>query len=80
KMLVDAGADVIKVEPPEGDPFRRHTVNGALPPAGTDSPLFSYLNAGKRSVTRISEDLLLHADIVVLTTNRSDAASRGIDP
>ncbi|MCV7219333.1 CaiB/BaiF CoA-transferase family protein [Mycolicibacterium elephantis] len=80
KMLVDAGADVIKVEPLEGDPFRRHTVTGALPPVGTDSPLFSYLNAGKRSVTRLSDDLLSHADIVVLTANRGDAASRGIDP
>ena len=41
KILVDAGADVVKVEPPQGDPLRR-SGSGAL---------FDYLNAGKRSVT-----------------------------
>ena len=51
KLLVDAGADVVKVEPSTGDPLRRFTATGDVPPEGTDSPLFSYLNAGKRSVT-----------------------------
>ena len=51
KLLVDAGADVVKVEPARGDPLRRFTATGAVPPAGADAPLFSYLNAGKRSVT-----------------------------
>ena len=54
KLLVDAGADVVKVEPAGGDPLRRFTATGAVPPAGTDAPLFSYLNAGKRSVTAAS--------------------------
>ena len=40
KLLADAGADVVKVERPEGDPFR-HWGSGAL---------FEYLNTSKRSV------------------------------
>ncbi|MGE2727114.1 CaiB/BaiF CoA transferase family protein [Mycolicibacterium pulveris] len=79
KLLVDAGADVVKVEPAQGDPFRRYTLTGAVPPAGTDSPLFGYLNAGKRSVTSCSDELLARADIVVLTANRAEAPDRGVD-
>ncbi len=43
KLFVDAGADVVKVEPAAGDPLRRFTATGARPAAGADSPLFSYL-------------------------------------
>ena len=32
KLLVDAGADVVKVEPAAGDPLRRFTATGAVPP------------------------------------------------
>jgi crotonobetainyl-CoA:carnitine CoA-transferase CaiB-like acyl-CoA transferase len=67
KLLVDAGADVVKVEPVSGDPLRRFTATGAVPPAGADAPLFSYLNAGKRSVTAASDDLLACADVVIIT-------------
>ena len=31
KLLVDAGADVVKVEPAAGDPLRRFTATGAVP-------------------------------------------------
>ena len=67
KLFVDAGADVVKVEPPAGDPLRRFTATGAAPQAGTDAPLFSYLNAGKRSVTAASDALLRCADVVIAT-------------
>ena len=80
KLLVDAGADVVKVEPTGGDPLRRFTATGAVPAEGADAPLFSYLNAGKRSVTTISGDMLAGADIVIVTGTRSAAAERGIDP
>ncbi|RDH78526.1 CoA transferase [Mycolicibacterium moriokaense] len=79
KLLVDAGAEVVKVEPADGDPLRRFTATGAAPTAA-DSPLFSYLSAGKRSVTTISDGLLAGADVVIVTGNRSAAAARGIDP
>jgi len=75
KLLVDAGADVVKVEPTGGDPLRRFTATGAVPRSDTDAPLFSYLNAGKRSVTSASDELLAAADVVIMT-----ATDHGIDP
>jgi crotonobetainyl-CoA:carnitine CoA-transferase CaiB-like acyl-CoA transferase len=66
KLLVDAGADVVKVEPTGGDPLRRFTATGAVPTADADAPLFSYLNAGKRSVTSASDELVAHADVVIM--------------
>jgi crotonobetainyl-CoA:carnitine CoA-transferase CaiB-like acyl-CoA transferase len=51
KLLADLGADVIKIEPPDGDPARR---SGPFP-GGTADPdrsgLYLYLNTNKRSVT-----------------------------
>ena len=56
KLFADHGADVIKVEPPGGDPSRRHGPWGeaATSPQGAGSlersPLFLHLNTNKRSV------------------------------
>lgn len=56
KLFADHGADVIKVEPPRGDPARCHGPWGdaAAPPGDADgaehSPLFLHLNTNKRSV------------------------------
>ena len=56
KLFADHGADVIKVEPPGGDPARRHGPWGDAEsaPHGADSlersPLFLHLNTNKRSV------------------------------
>ncbi|MBP1688586.1 MAG: putative acyl-CoA transferase/carnitine dehydratase, partial [Deltaproteobacteria bacterium] len=50
KLLVDAGAEVIKVESPEGDPLRRWTASHTAIPAGADGALFQYLNASKHGV------------------------------
>ena len=44
-QLCDMGADVIKVEPPDGDPTRQM---GAR--AGTDSTCFAAMNRGKRGI------------------------------
>lgn len=69
KLLADAGADVIKVEPVGGDPLRRRAVYGeALD--GNDSALFRFLNASKRSIVGGSEDesiraLVREADLVI---------------
>lgn len=54
KLLADAGAEVIRLEPPGGDPMRRWKASAALglsPPLeqGRTSPLFHYLNGHKRS-------------------------------
>ena len=83
KLLVDAGADVRKIEAPQGDWLRRFSASGSAVPVGTDSPLFGYLNAGKRSVTSSAADVrseLAGADIIVVTASRSQAAQLGIDP
>ena len=39
------GADVIKIEPPQGEPYRRPTAR-----KGVEAMKFSLLNAGKRSL------------------------------
>ncbi len=45
KLFVDAGGEVIKVEPHGGDSLRGASPTGAALDR-LDSPLFAYLNAG----------------------------------
>lgn len=87
-VMADWGADVIKVEPPEGDPQRR--VFGALGIADQSGvPPFEIDNRGKRSVVLdlrtvagIESMLGLLADADVFVTNvRPGGLSRlGLDP
>ena len=85
KLLLDAGAEVRKIEPPQGDSLRQYSATCSPIPDGDGSPLFSYLNAGKRSLTcspgseRCRAELAA-ADVVVVTAGRSQAAALGIDP
>ncbi|GAA4541869.1 CaiB/BaiF CoA-transferase family protein [Mycobacterium paraffinicum] len=85
KLLVDAGAQVCKIEPPQGDWLRRYSATGSPVPDGESSPFFAYLNAGKRSMTyppdvgRFSAELSA-ADVVVVTAGREQAAALGVDP
>ena len=53
KLFADAGADVIKIEPPEGDPMRGWASTSADREQlnGEDGAFFKFLNASKRSVT-----------------------------
>jgi crotonobetainyl-CoA:carnitine CoA-transferase CaiB-like acyl-CoA transferase len=55
RMLADAGADIIKVEAPAGDPLRGMKTSAVMGqseplPDGEDGALFQWLNASKRSV------------------------------
>ncbi|MBI4528019.1 MAG: CoA transferase [Deltaproteobacteria bacterium] len=74
KLLRDLGMDVIKIEPPSGDPLRAEPpfANAHLNREG--SLRFAYLNAGKRSITldltraegrSLFLDLVQRSDIVI---------------
>jgi CoA:oxalate CoA-transferase len=69
RLLADVGADVIKIEPPEGDDMRLRT-----PLRDGNSTYFGQLNAGKRSLAldlksaeaiKLVHQLVAEADIVV---------------
>jgi crotonobetainyl-CoA:carnitine CoA-transferase CaiB-like acyl-CoA transferase len=50
KLLADAGADVLKLEPPGGHPLRSWSVSGSVGRDGEpDGVLFRHLAAGQRS-------------------------------
>jgi crotonobetainyl-CoA:carnitine CoA-transferase CaiB-like acyl-CoA transferase len=79
KLLVDLGADVLKVEPPSGDPLRTWGPSGGL---------FEYLNAGKRGLTvdlaadpSVLHDALGGADVLVenLPPGAADRWEWGLD-
>jgi crotonobetainyl-CoA:carnitine CoA-transferase CaiB-like acyl-CoA transferase len=55
KYLASFGADVLKIEPPGGDPSRRWTPQADLEDLER-SPWFLYLNTGKRSATLDLDD------------------------
>jgi crotonobetainyl-CoA:carnitine CoA-transferase CaiB-like acyl-CoA transferase len=62
KMFADAGAEVVKIEPPQGDPMRQWSAGGA------PGALFGYLAAGKRSVLLgdpAIPEVIAGADLVV---------------
>ena len=81
KLLADGGAQVVKVEPPEGDPLRRWSASGAEIEAGDDGALFSFLACSKHSVVVDPEspddlDLLL----TLLAIGGRGGAGRGGPP
>lgn len=74
KLLADGGADVVKVEPPQGDPLRSWSASGAAIPPGCDGALFEFLAGSKHSVVAdpdvdddvgLVDSLLSAADAVV---------------
>jgi crotonobetainyl-CoA:carnitine CoA-transferase CaiB-like acyl-CoA transferase len=78
KWLADAGAEVVKLEPPSGDPLRRWAI-GATVPKGVDGALFQFLAGHKRSVVidvdrpedvGLAESLIAASDITVWSPGR----------
>ncbi|HET6811037.1 MAG TPA: CoA transferase [Acidimicrobiales bacterium] len=68
KLLTDQGADVVKVEPAEGDALRSWRASDPDHRAPGTSALFRYLNTSKRSVTVAGaalDTLVPWADVVV---------------
>src|SRR5262245_55012657 len=51
KLLADLGAEVVKAEPPTGDPSRRRGPFRGGGPDPEASGFYLYLNAGKRGIT-----------------------------
>jgi crotonobetainyl-CoA:carnitine CoA-transferase CaiB-like acyl-CoA transferase len=49
-MLADWGADVLKIEPPEGDPFRALSMGARELGPGDINPMFHVDNRGKRGI------------------------------
>ncbi len=50
KLLADGGAQVVKVEPPQGDPLRSWSASGRRIEPGSDGALFGFLACSKHSV------------------------------
>jgi crotonobetainyl-CoA:carnitine CoA-transferase CaiB-like acyl-CoA transferase len=72
KMLADAGAEVVKLEPPEGDALRRWSASGARIAADDDGALFQFLGCSKRSVL-IDPERGADRDFARGLTSRADA-------
>ncbi|OFJ54951.1 CaiB/BaiF CoA-transferase family protein [Mycolicibacterium grossiae] len=87
KMLADAGADVVKIEAPEGDPLRTWSASGAE--TRGHGALFAFLAAGKQSVVADPGDaadlamvdrLIASADAVVWSRGSRLAAADAYAP
>ena len=66
KLLADLGADVTKIEPPEGDPLRQWGPFPGERPDPDRAGLFVYLNAGKRAAAPgAARELIAEADVLI---------------
>lgn len=85
-VLADWGADVLKVEPPTGDPMRGLITGGIM----TDGPMFTWeiWNRGKRSIAldlneararEIVLDLAAEADVFLTSYLPATRAKLGLD-
>jgi CoA:oxalate CoA-transferase len=82
-MLADLGAEVVKIEPPQGDDYRH-----IGPFKNGESALFSVVNRNKKSVAldltqpaarTLAQDLAAQCDVVVENFRPGVAAKLGID-
>jgi crotonobetainyl-CoA:carnitine CoA-transferase CaiB-like acyl-CoA transferase len=83
KLLTDLGADVVKLEPPDGDPLRRYSPTGSVGKDGDpDGALFRYLHTSQRSVVVDDQPRLRSwvdaADIVIESSPPGTAEELGI--
>lgn len=88
KVLADLGADVIKIEPPDGDPTRRLLPFAGDIPGSDRSLYFLYRNTNKRSVTlnlsteqgrSLFRQLVATADVLVETFPPGYLEAIGLD-
>ncbi len=76
RLLACFGAQVVKVEPPGGDPLRRE---GAPPDGQGPGPLFLYLNAGKLGIS-LDLDRADGADLFRRLAARADLVVEDLGP
>ncbi len=86
-VLADWGAEVIKIEPPTGDPFRGIMLTASGDQAACNPP-FELDNRGKRSIAldfttgdgrRIAEALVARADVFVTNLRPAALERAGLD-
>lgn len=87
KLLADGGAEVVKVEPPQGDPLRSWSASGAPVDVDAGGALFSFLACSKQSVVADPEadvefvdGLLANADAVVWSRGSKVAERHDFSP
>ncbi len=89
KILADGGAQIIKVEDPEGDSLRRWSASGAQVDAAAGGALFSFLACSKHSVVvdtestqdrALVEELLAGADAAVWSSGSRVAELDSMTP
>ncbi len=87
-LMAEWGADVIKIEPPEGCPIRQFFQTSGSLNEFPDNPVFDLDNRGKKSIAldmKKAEDvaslklLLKEADVFVNNLRASTLKSRGLD-
>ena len=83
RVLAEMGADVIRIEPPEGDPRRNQ--GGVVP---NESKYFQAFNVGKRSIVidlsskagqAAAQRIAQHADVVVCNYRHGVSQRLGVD-
>ena len=89
RVLAGLGAEVVKVEPPAGDPARAWGPPPGTPASGELGALFAWLNADKRGV-RLTGDgdadaatvahLVASADVVVTNLSSAEWRAWGLAP
>lgn len=79
RLLAMLGADVIKIEPPGGDPARSKPIDDE--PINGVSPLYLHLNVGKQNRTDLDPDQArAWAHVVIDDRVRSDIDPTHLDP
>ena len=87
-VLSDWGADVIKIEPPAGDPIRNLNMGGIAPGTGGFTFMYEIFNRGKRSVAMdlniegsldILHKMVADADVFLISLLPSARKKLGID-
>ncbi len=87
RLLAGLGAEVVKVEPPGGDPMRRIGPFSESTPSAEKSVPFMFLNAGKKSMTldlqneagrSILKELVAKADVLVESFSPGVMANLGL--